>query len=152
MHVWASNWGFFCCFLTRVGRCANNIAAFTWGPLQTQSVFVRLQTYCEEPISEKPQPRGCRQTPGTIRHSRAYLFNRMCYSITASLSQQQSFKYPFVFGIFNLGASQDNRGPFTCLDLQRGLSLWFTDTQDMFRFTSVSGISGASGVLNSRFL
>lgn len=48
---------------------------------------------------EKPQPRGCRQTPGTGRHSRAYLFNRMCYSITASLSQQQSFKCPFISGI-----------------------------------------------------
>ena len=90
------------------------------------SVFQSADTLWEAHLREKPQPRGCRQTPGTIRHSRAYLFNRMCYSITASLSQQQSFKYPFVFGIRPLRTIE----PVCVLGYAESFSLWFTDTEE----------------------
>lgn len=84
--------------------CCIHIGTIT----DTVSVCQTADTLWEARLCEKPQPRGCRQTPGTIRHSRAYLFNRMCYSITASLSQRQSFKYPFVFwSPQSFGASQD---------------------------------------------
>lgn len=74
------------------------------------------------PFVLKPQPRGYRQTPGTRRHSRAYLFNRMCYSITASLSQQRSFKYPFISGIRRPRASPRTI-TFVCL-VWSGLCCW----------------------------
>lgn len=121
------------CVCLYVSACAvqyvNNMPAFTQGALQSQSE--RLWGYSHavsSPSLWKPSPRGCRQTPGTSRHSRAYLFNRMCYSITASLSQQQSFKYPFISGILDPRASEDHQDPVYLFGFAVGLSLWFIDT------------------------
>lgn len=147
MHVCASNCFWF--FLTRVGRCANNIAAFTWGPLQTQSVFVRLQTYCEEPISVKSlslgavgRPLGPSSTQGPICSTECVILSQQaCHS--SNHSNTHSFLESSIFG------------PLRTIEAR--LHVWIcskvclTDTQEYVQVHIRKCDFWASGVLNSRF-
>lgn len=45
----------------------------------------------------KTEPEGTGLTPGTPAASTAYLFSRICYSVTAGLSQVKSFKCPILY-------------------------------------------------------
>lgn len=144
---------FFGVFLTRVGRCANNIAAFTWGPLQTQSVFVRLQTHCEEPISVKSlslgavgRPLGPSGTQGPICSTECVILSQQaCHS--SNHSNTHSFLESSIFG--PLRTIEARLHVWICSE---GCLCGSQTLKNMFRFTCVSGISLASGVLNSRFL
>lgn len=45
----------------------------------------------------KTEPEGTGPTPGTPAASTAYLFSKICYSVTAGLSQVKSFKCPILY-------------------------------------------------------
>lgn len=45
----------------------------------------------------KTEPEGTGPTPGTPAASTAYLFSKICYSVTAGLSQVTSFKCPILY-------------------------------------------------------
>lgn len=130
-------------FLTGVGRCANNIAAFTWGPLQTQSVFVRLQTYCEEPISVKSlslgavgRPLGPSGTQGPICSTECVILSQQaCHS--SNHSNTHSFLESSIFG--PLRTTEARLHVWICSEV------CFCGSQtlkNMFRFSSVSVTSG----------
>lgn len=111
------------------GQCVNNIAAFTSGPLLTQSVFVRLQTHCEEPISVKSlslgavgRPLGPSGTQGPICSTECVILSQQaCHS--SNHSNTHSFLESSIFGPLRTIKAR------LCVWICSKVCLWFTDTQ-----------------------
>lgn len=108
-------------------QCDNNFAAFTLGPLQTQSVFVRVQTHCEKPISVKSRSLGAVDRPLGPSGTQGPICSTEC----VILSQQacHSSNHSNTHSFLESGLSGQS-SPFRCWDIQRGFSLWFTDTEE----------------------
>lgn len=129
-------------------QCDNNFAAFTLGLLQTQSVFVRVQTHCEKPISVKSRSLGAVDRPLGPSGTQGPICSTECVILSQQACHSSNHSNTHSFLESGLSGQSSRLGVGIC----REVFLFGSQTlKNMLRETSINVTSGLSGVLKSHF-